>query len=70
MAWPEKEKKPYFIITPLTTWRLEAIKIYSGNAIGSQQHVSRQRRQKSISSGKPILRFLSKTTKTVDQSAG
>ena len=68
MAWPEKEKNVYFcvifnqLITPLTTWWSEAIKIYSGNTIESQQ--------KSISNGKPILQFLSKTTKIIDQSVG
>ena len=75
MAWPEEEKNRIFVwcLTNKAVDHLTvgANKIGSGNAIGSQQHVSRQRRQKSISSGKPILRgFFSKTTKIKDQSAG
>ena len=62
--WPgqKRKKKTYFCVmfAPLTTWGSEAIKILFTQITpsGSHQCQPGQQRQKSISSGKPILRFL------------
>ena len=62
IAWREKEKIRIFVWcltdNAVMTMRLTIGVTLSGSQPGSQRHVSRKRRQKSISSGKPILRFL------------